>query len=99
MEMIPGGGISARNGVHPGPVRRLSIPEALRRRPLLTFGTPVLVVALTTLFLLWVSPLFQTSASIRIDDEESAGIAMMQALQVLSAQGSQIQTEIAILQS
>jgi tyrosine-protein kinase Etk/Wzc len=77
----------------------LSIPDALRRHPFLTFGTPVVVIALTTLFVLWISPLFQSSAVIRIDEEEEPGVAMMQALQVLSAQGSQFQTEVAVLQS
>jgi succinoglycan biosynthesis transport protein ExoP len=91
--------LPALNGVHAGPLRRLSITDALRRHPFLTFGTPVVVVALTTLFVLWISPLFQSSASIRIDEEDGPGVAMVQALQVLSAQGSQFQTEVAVLQS
>lgn len=93
------GELVERNGTHPAAFRRLSVSEAIRRRPLLAFGTPVAIVALTLLFLLWVRPVFQTNALIRIDEEEQGSVPMLQALQFLSAQGSQLQTEIAVLQS
>ena len=97
--MTVAGEIPERNGTHPVAIRRLNVNDAIRRRPLLAFGTPLTVVALTLLFLLWVRPLFQTTALIRIDDEEQGGVPMLQALQFLSAQGSELQTEIAVLQS
>jgi tyrosine-protein kinase Etk/Wzc len=64
----------------------------------MTFGTPLAVVGLTVLFVLWVPPLFQTSTLIRIDEERSS-VGVLQALQTLSAQGSELQTEMAVLRS
>ena len=87
--------LALRNGVHAGPPRRLDLREAVRRRKLLAFGTPLAVIGLTLLFVLWVPPLFETSSLIRIDEERS-GVAVLEVLQTLS-QGSELQTEMAVL--
>jgi capsular exopolysaccharide synthesis family protein len=92
------GELPALNGARPASARQLSLFEAVRRRRLMTFGTPLAVVALTILFVLWVPPLFQSSTLIRIDEEKS-GVAVLQALQTLSSQGSELQTEMAVLRS
>src|SRR5688572_33200036 len=89
--------LSLRNGVHAGPPRRLDLKEAVRRRRLLAFGTPLTVVGLTLLFVLWIPPLFETTTLIRIDEERS-GVAVLEVLQTLS-QGSELQTEMAVLES
>jgi capsular exopolysaccharide synthesis family protein len=89
--------VPARNGARPAQERRLSLTEAVRRRPILALGTPLLVIGLTVWFVLWVQPLFETTATIRIDEEKS-GVAVLQALQTLS-KGSEVNTEMAVLRS
>jgi len=92
------GELPSPNGVRPATSSRLSLTEAIRRRRALAFGTPVAVLVLTVLFVLWVPPLFQANTDIRIDEEKS-GVGVLQALQTLSSQGSEVFTEIAVLRS
>jgi succinoglycan biosynthesis transport protein ExoP len=85
------------NGRPPSAPRRLDLKEAVRRRKLLALGTPLAVIGLTVLFVLWVPPLFESTTMIRIDEERS-GVAVLQVLENLS-QGSELQTEMAVLES
>jgi tyrosine-protein kinase Etk/Wzc len=91
------GEMVVQNGTRPVVTRRLSLGTAVGRHKLLAFGTPLAVLTLTVLFVLWVPPIFETSTDVRVDEERS-GVAVLEALQTLS-QGSEVSTEMAVLRS
>lgn len=65
------------------------------RNRLLTFGVPLLMVAATTFFVFRVTPVYDATVWIRIDEERS-NLPVLDALKDLSS-GSQIGTEIQVL--
>ena len=86
------------NGRARPPAQRTVNPwEAVRRRPLLSVGAPLAIVALTVAFVLLVKPVYEATTSLRIDDQRS-GAAVLQMLSSLSS-GSEVFTEMAVLES
>ncbi len=86
------------NGRASRPASRTVNPwDAVRRRPLLSIGAPLVIIALTVAFVLWVSPVYEASTSLRID-EDKAGAPMLDMLRTLSS-GSDVFTEMAVLES
>jgi len=80
----------------PGAPRRISLKDlvrAARRSPWLSAGIPVALLATTAFFLWWVSPTYEAVTSVRIDEDKS-GVAVLEALEKLSAGGSKIATEM-----
>lgn len=86
-----------RNGTGSARARPRDLRTAVRRHPLMVVGVPLLLLALTTAFVMIVPPVFEAHTSIRID-EERAGVPVLEALESLSS-GSGVQTEMAVLQS
>ena len=84
------------NGGPPQSPARSAVDFVQRNRWLVA-GVPLLMVALTLLFVNWVTPVYHGVASVRIDEERS-NIAVLDALKELS-QGASIYTEIAELRS
>ncbi len=84
------------NGHRPvSPLRNLL--NFVQRNRLLAFGIPVLVLAATAAFVALATPVYQGSATIRIDQEQS-NIPVLDVLKTL-ANGSKIETEMEVLQS
>jgi capsular exopolysaccharide synthesis family protein len=77
--------------------RRIDLRQAVRERPWLAIGGPAVLVPLTILFVLLVRPSYESSASLRIDEERS-GIATLEILSTLSG-GSEVFTEMAVIRS
>ncbi|HET9983735.1 MAG TPA: polysaccharide biosynthesis tyrosine autokinase [Longimicrobiales bacterium] len=69
----------------------------IQRNRLLAFGIPVLVVVATALFVAAATPVYEATATVRIDEQQS-NIAVLDALKTL-ANGSKIETEMEVLQS
>jgi uncharacterized protein involved in exopolysaccharide biosynthesis len=72
--------------------------RGLRRNPWLVLGVPALVFTATVAFVATATPVYQTSTAIRIDESKS-NIALLDALQTLSAGGSKVNTEMEVLRS
>ena len=89
--------MSALNGRQPQTQATRSLVEFIRRNPWLVLGVPALLLLATAFFVSWTVPVYQGIASARIDQERS-NIAVLDALQELSA-GASIYTEIAELRS
>ena len=90
----------SKNGSHGRfrPASRTVNPwDAVRRRPLLSLGVPLGIIALTVAFVLLVKPVYEAAASVRIDERRS-GVAALEMLSALS-QGSEVFTEMAVLES
>jgi capsular exopolysaccharide synthesis family protein len=78
-------------------VRWRDVWTAVRARPLLSVGVPVVLLASTVFFLWWTAPTYEAAASLRVDEQRS-GVAILEALQSLSA-GGKIGTEMEELRS
>jgi polysaccharide biosynthesis transport protein len=82
------------------PRSRLDLGEvwrAARRHRALSIGVPVALLASTAFFLWWVEPVYESTTTIRVDQERS-GVAIIEALSQLSS-GSKIVTEMEELRS
>jgi capsular exopolysaccharide synthesis family protein len=77
--------------------RKFDVRQAFWARPLLTFGAPVALLALTVAFILLVRPVYEAAVSVRIGQEKS-GIARFEELSTLGA-GREVFTEMAVLRS
>jgi capsular exopolysaccharide synthesis family protein len=69
----------------------------LRRNAAFVVGAPLVVLAVALVALQVVRPVYETSATVRIDEERSA-LPMLEALRSLSS-GSEINTEMQVLKS
>ena len=87
--------MSASNG-RPASVRTVAIGQALRRRPLLVFGVPAVLLLATLAFVLLMRPVYESSVSLRVDEDRGGGVLAM--LSTLT-QGSEVFTEMAVLES
>jgi tyrosine-protein kinase Etk/Wzc len=79
---------------------RLNLREvwrASRRHRWLSIGVPVALLASTAFFLWWTAPVYESSTTIRVDQDRS-GVAIIEALRNLSS-GSKITTEMEELRS
>lgn len=85
------------NGSRPSRDRALDVRQAVRSRPLLTVGAPLVLVALTVAFVLTVRPVYEASTSLRIDENKSS-LAMLEMLSTLGG-GGEVFTEMAVLRS
>jgi tyrosine-protein kinase Etk/Wzc len=89
----------ARTGSAYSPGRRTThlreLLNFVQRNRALVLGVPALVVAATLVFVFLVTPVYEASSWIRIDEERS-NLPVIDALQTLSS-GDQIHTEIAVL--
>jgi capsular exopolysaccharide synthesis family protein len=70
---------------------------AVRTRPLLSLGVPIALLASTSFFLWWAAPTYEAATTLRVD-EQRTGVAILEALQSLSA-GGKIGTEMEELRS
>ncbi len=86
------------NGSRPAPVaRRLDLRQTIRAHLGWIVGAPLALLVLTVLFVLVVRPVYEASATLRIDEDKSP-VAMLQMLSALSS-GSELATEMAVLGS
>lgn len=91
--------IALRNGGAPdGELSFQDIWHVLMRNRLLIAGCTVLVVGLAALWAFTTTPVYEASSSIRIDEDKSKA-PVLEALQQLSSDGSDVVTEMEVLQS
>src|SRR5512145_12447 len=84
------------NGGPPQSPARSAV-EFIQRNRWFIAGMPLLMLLATLLFVNWVTPVYNGTTSVRIDEERS-NIAVLDALKELS-QGASIYTEMAELRS
>lgn len=87
--------VSTQQGRPEEEARLRSLWNFVARNRLLTLGVPLLVVAATVVLVYVVSPVYEASTWIRIDEERS-NVAVLDALSALSA-GTTIGTELEVL--